>query len=308
MLEKVMVATDLSEPSIAVLDYVPRLRGIGLEKVVLAHVVEIVGSGGAIEPLMQSAEELIANQADRLRDSGLEVETDVQVGRPATKIAIMAEEHGVSGLIVGSQGRSMIKRILLGSVAMSLLHHASVPVLIVRMDLCETEEGISCDVLPAQPHSHILFPTDFSEAADAAFEWMKSLVLEWDSRVTLLHAEDIRATEHEIAGLEEYREEDRRRLQALADELHEAGVDDVSTMVDARSPAPFIADTAEQDDVSLIVMATHGQGVLEELVLGSVALKVARISPVPVLMLPQRFFREEESEEEESEEEAEQET
>lgn len=286
MLNRVLVGTDLSEPSLAVLDYLPRLKEVGLEEVVLAHIVFTAGTMGVEQMLIDQAKEVIAEQARCLREAELEVKTVVQMGVAAPRLAHLAEEYEASAIVVGSHGHSMLKRMLLGSVAMSLLHHATVPVLIVRMDLRDTDDGVACRVPEEVPETHLLFPTDFSDAADEAFQWLKEFAAETDARVTLLHAQDIRAFDHEIEELEEFNEEDRERLAALADELRAAGVSEVVGAVERGSPAEMITSRAAEDGASMVVMATRGRGALQELVLGSVALRVARTSPVPVMMIP----------------------
>ncbi|MGI5817044.1 MAG: universal stress protein [Armatimonadota bacterium] len=288
MFAKVLVGTDLSEPSEAVLEYVPRLMKVGLREVVLAHVVYVAGAAGMEQALIDQAEADIEEQAGRLRAAGLKVTTVVELGVPAAKLARLAEEHDASALVVGSHGRSMLQRMLLGSVAMSLLHHATRPVVLVRMELCETEEGISCEVLGDEPLTHLLFPTDFSEAAGAAFEWLKYLAAESGATVTLLHAQNTRALGHRVDDVERFNEEDRASLELLAEELRAAGAGEVATVVEDASPAELIRRVAADKGASMVVMSTHGRGALQELVLGSVALKVARTSPVPVLMIPHR--------------------
>ncbi len=275
-----MVGTDLSESSLAVLDYVPRLREFGLERVILAHVVYAPDAGGAEHILLEQAQEDIKGQAERLREAGLEVETIVKWGTAPRTLSLLADKHEAEILVVGSHGRSMLQRMLLGSVAMSLLHHATKPVLIVRMELCETDDGISCEVLPGKPFSHILFPTDFSDAANTAFEWFKPFAAEMGSRVTVLHAVD-----RDAGGAEQ---EDADRLDRRVEELQAAGLEDATAMLEVGFPADVIDGVAAEEDVSMIVMSTHGRGALRELVVGSVALKVARSSPVPVMLIPFR--------------------
>ncbi|MFW6155670.1 MAG: universal stress protein [Armatimonadota bacterium] len=288
MFAKVLVGTDLSEPSEAVLDYVPRLRKIGLQEVVLAHVVFVAGAAGMEQELIDQARADIEEQAERLRAAGLEVETVVELGVPASKLAHLAEEHDVSAIVAGSHGRSMLQRVLLGSVAMSLLHHATRPVVLVRVELCKTDEGISCELLGDEPLSHLLFPTDFSEAADAAFEWLEYLATEAEAAVTLLHAQNTGAHGHRLDDVERFNAEDRERLEGLAEKLRAAGVSEIETVVEDASPTELINRVAAENAVSMIVMSTHGRGTLAELVVGSVALKVGRTSPVPVLMVPHR--------------------
>lgn len=288
MLNTIVVGTDFSEPSLAVLDCVPRLKAAGLERVVLAHVAHVVNTPGLEEAMIDQARPLLEEQAEKLRESDLQVETALPVGVPAVELADLAEEIDASAIVVGSHGRSMLSRIFLGSVSMSLLHHATVPVLLVRMQLCVTDEGVSCELQCAEPFAHILFPTDFSDAAADALERVETLALQSGAKVTLLHAQNLRALDHEMGDAEQANATDTQRLERMADRLRRAGVRGVEVVLQEGAPATVITQFAASEDVSLVAMSTHGRGAYEDLALGSVALKVARSSPVPVLMFPHR--------------------
>lgn len=67
-----------------------------------------------------------ASAADR------SVTTDSVVGRPAHEIVTYADEHDVDHVVIGSHGRDGISRVLLGSVAETVIRRASVPVTVVR--------------------------------------------------------------------------------------------------------------------------------------------------------------------------------
>jgi nucleotide-binding universal stress UspA family protein len=283
-LKKVLVGTDLSESSLALLSYLPRLREAGLEHIVLMHMVHIVGVEGMVEVLIEQAEEDTHAQAERLREAGFSVDPVVKIGSSPSALAHTAEKRGVAAIVVGSHGRSKLSRVLLGSVAMSVLHHATVPVLIVRMDLCETNGTISCEAAQ-KPLSHLLFPTDFSEGSEAAFEWLVAFAAETGARVTLVHAQDTHSIGHDV-DVESFNDADRKLLRQHAVVLRDAGVGDVETVVETGRPAEVINRVAAEDNASMIVMSTHGKGALEDLLLGSVALKVARTAPVPVMMVP----------------------
>lgn len=288
MLSTAVVGTDFSEPSVAVLECVPKLKAAGLERVVLTHVAHVVNTPGLEEAIIDAARPLLQEQADTLREAGLEVETALPVGVPAVELADLAEERGASVIVVGSHGRSMLSRIFLGSVSMSLLHHATAPVLLVRMELCKTDEGISCELQCAEPFAHILFPTDFSAPADEAVAWLKGVVAQTGARVTLLHVQDRVVMKRQMERLEEFNREDTERLERIAGELRAAGAREVAHEVRLGAPAQVIIEVAADEQASLIAMSTHGRGAYEELAVGSVALKVARTSPVPVLMFPHR--------------------
>jgi nucleotide-binding universal stress UspA family protein len=288
MLQKVVVGTDFSKPSEAVLDYLPRLKSAGVERVILTHVVQPLSTASFGENARERTRTKLEEQAERLRQSGLAVETEIARGSTSVELTKLAEEREAGAIVVGSHGRSLLGRILLGSVSMSLLDQASVPVLIVRVELCKTDAGISCELQSEMPFEHILFPTDFSQPARLAFEQVVALAARTGAGVTLFHVSNppAYADDEDEFALQQLHAEDRERLERMADELEAAGVGDVRTVVTTGSPAVAATKYAAAEDVTLIAMSTEGREAMEELMVGSVALKIARTSPVPVLLMP----------------------
>ena len=74
----------------------------------------------------------IAPARDQLAAAGLTPELHVLVGDPATAITDFADSHACSQILIGTHGNSGLTGTLLGSVAMKVVHHAHVPVLLVR--------------------------------------------------------------------------------------------------------------------------------------------------------------------------------
>jgi nucleotide-binding universal stress UspA family protein len=72
-----------------------------------------------------------------VRDSGLECQTKSVEGNPGDEIVDYAAKIGADLIVMGSHGRTGLRRILLGSVAEKVLHRATCPVLIVPV----REEG-----------------------------------------------------------------------------------------------------------------------------------------------------------------------
>jgi nucleotide-binding universal stress UspA family protein len=70
--------------------------------------------------------------ADGLRSVGLDARPEVRVDAPAGGIVAFANEWGADLIILGSHGRTGVARLVLGSVARNVLHHAACSVLIVR--------------------------------------------------------------------------------------------------------------------------------------------------------------------------------
>jgi nucleotide-binding universal stress UspA family protein len=79
-----------------------------------------------------AAVQLTSRIADVLRKGGLEVETATRDGDPRSAIVDEASEWGADLIVVGSHGRTGLKRLLLGSVAGSVVSHAPCSVEVVR--------------------------------------------------------------------------------------------------------------------------------------------------------------------------------
>ena len=93
-------------------------------------------AGGSLERVQQEmtkrATELIKNTAEKLDGKGFSIETAVRVGDARSEIVDEAEDWSADLIVLGSHGYSGIKRLLLGSVALSVVSHAFCSVEVVR--------------------------------------------------------------------------------------------------------------------------------------------------------------------------------
>ncbi|XVH30692.1 universal stress protein [Haloferacaceae archaeon DSL9] len=78
------------------------------------------------------ADALLADAREKAAAHGVEVETERVIGEIARSILSYATEHDVDQIVIGSHGRSGASRILLGSVAESVIRRSPVPVTVVR--------------------------------------------------------------------------------------------------------------------------------------------------------------------------------
>lgn len=141
--------------------------------------------------------------------------------------------------------------------------------------------------------SRILVPTDFSDAADAAFEYAAALAEKLGAALDLLHVvEDpyftsgVFSAERWVPTPPAMREElltnAQEQLRARVNRLEQKGVQ--RTMKVYTGPAAkAITEYAAEHAIDLIVMGTHGRGGMANLLLGSVAERVVRTAPCPVL-------------------------
>ncbi|ASQ90679.1 universal stress protein UspA [Prosthecochloris sp. GSB1] len=86
------------------------------------------------EDLEKAAREDLEEVAMAERQQGVEVEADVVIGTPSEVILERAEELDVNLIILGSHGKTGLSRLLMGSVAESVVRKARCPVLIVKAE------------------------------------------------------------------------------------------------------------------------------------------------------------------------------
>jgi nucleotide-binding universal stress UspA family protein len=129
----------------------------------------------------------------------------------------------------------------------------------------------------------ILVPIDFSEPSDAALLYARNLAKAFGAQLHVLHVMEnqfLRATFNSTAAVElgmanrvaeRLSPEDRTMLRA------------VSAVRMSDDPYDEILRYAENEDIDLIVMGTHGRSGVARLLMGSVAEKVVRTARCPVL-------------------------
>ncbi len=143
--------------------------------------------------------------------------------------------------------------------------------------------------------SKILFPTDFSDCANQALAHARYLAAQHAAEVHILHALVLHAADWSEAahGMEEaealYRrvqQESDAELNASADAMATENLKIEKATRRGFSAAPVILDYADDCDIDLVVMSTHGRRGMRRLLLGSVTDEVMRLAPCPVLAVP----------------------
>ena len=145
MYQKILAPLDGSELSECSLEHVKAIaQGCQVPEVILLRVVEPIHSsdiaayaeaGINIDILMHdvesSAQKYISKMTEVLKSSGITAKGVIITGRAADTIMKYADENGVDLIIMSSHGRSGISRWFLGSVTDKIVHHSSIPVLVI---------------------------------------------------------------------------------------------------------------------------------------------------------------------------------
>lgn len=130
----------------------------------------------------------------------------------------------------------------------------------------------------------ILFPTDFSHAGDAALEFATTLARDSGAKLLIVHVEEPPMA---YGGGELYYGVPEPTTGDLLKMLHAIKPTDPAVTYEHRlvtgDPANGVVKLAEEADVDLIVMGTHGRTGLSRLLMGSVAEAIVRRAKCPVL-------------------------
>lgn len=136
----------------------------------------------------------------------------------------------------------------------------------------------------------ILVPTDFSESARQALRYGISFAREYKAELVLLHVVESVAAPYASDLFPVPMAEVFHELSAYArgelDKLaREAGAKGVSarTLVVQGKPSLEIMRVAREETADMIVLGTHGKGVLDQALFGSTTERVVRKAPCPVL-------------------------
>ncbi len=139
---------------------------------------------------------------------------------------------------------------------------------------------------------HILVATDFGEAADAALAYGRALAAPYGATLHVLHIVDntfLRAT---LADPRAFESAALRQLEARITDADRQHLRARVVIEASDDPAESIVKYAKANEIDLIVTGTRGRGALPQVLAPSIAERVVRTAPCPVLSVrhPEREF------------------
>jgi nucleotide-binding universal stress UspA family protein len=155
-------------------------------------------------------------------------------------------------------------------------------------------------------YDRILVPTDGSDVAEAAVDQAVDIAEKYDAEVHALYVADTDAIAYSLgteqvdrirqgnfAEMTELREKAEAATGYVADRAAKHGLEVVEHHAGGQ-PHDMIADYAEDHDIDLVVMGSHGRSGVRRALLGSVTERTLRSTHVPVLVVDYRGAEEEE--------------
>ncbi len=289
---KILIATDGSKAAEKAADFgIETLRFSGA-KVYAAYVIDTTSYGSVpkderlskkVEQFEKIGHEATSYVEEKAKAAGMEAESIVLKGNPAEEIVNFAEDPNVYMIIVGSLGKSGIKRVMLGSVSEKVVRHAKVPVLVVR--------GLKEE----KPHRQILIATDGSKAAENAADFGIEIAGWSGAKVSAAYVIDIPSLDSILMDepwtkdmYNQLEKTGREATSYVEENAKSAGIEAESILLKGNA-AKEILNFAEKQKVDIIVVGSLGKSGVQGFLLGNVSEKVLRNSKVPVLVVREMY-------------------
>jgi nucleotide-binding universal stress UspA family protein len=291
--KRILCPVDFSDSSIRALAHAEALARWYEAQLTVLHVVP------TFEPIQVQAElgvpvqivnpmpreEVVRQMRPFLERAGVSSDAQLiaEAGDPRTTIVDQALTTRADLIVIGTHGRRGFTRLLLGSVAESVLHEAPCPV----MTVSPHTEAAASDVVTFK---RILCPIDFSPSALLALGFALDLARQAGGLVTLLHVvewlaeEEPRTSAHfNVPEVRGYMVDDaRQRLRSLVAEESRVWCEIDDVIVSGRAHREILR-AAEARQADLIVMGSQGRGGVGLALFGSTTQQVVRSAACPVL-------------------------
>ena len=300
MYRNILLPTDFSPCANAALHQAVTIAERFQGTVTMLHVVAIHESDpSTVKALIAASslsyDKIITTAEEMLHTKDGMIETPVLIERvllrgisPTSEILSYAAEHHPDLIVMGTHGRTGIRRLIMGSVAEKIIRLSESPVMTVRCGSDGKPQGYP-------NYRSILLPVDFSKASTNALWTASEIARKYGSILTLLHVTEA----PEFTGYLESDDLDNEELSNirieeaennLADLLSEAPLDgiEVYTRVIFGRPGRKIVEFAHKEDIDLIIIPSHGKSGFEKLLMGSNVNKVVHRADIPVLVLKEK--------------------
>jgi nucleotide-binding universal stress UspA family protein len=275
---KILLATDGSEDAAEAREAAVDLARRSGSELHLVHVWHDVPSPYAHafvkRELKRQGQEIVDEQVRRIESAGGTVtKAHLRGGRTSDEVIELSEELGAGLLVLGSRGHGAVRRILMGSHSEAIIHHAHLPVLVLRGGR---------DIWPP---SRVVIGDDYSEDAKKAAELAANIAKLYEADTLVVHAYPhlVQDSSDAESSLRQAEEELEERANDLKDIL---GYKPRTTMTSEDAVLAILEAAREGDGPTLVAVGSRGLGAAGRARLGSVSTKVVRAAPGAALVYP----------------------
>ncbi|KAA3661387.1 MAG: universal stress protein [Calditrichaeota bacterium] len=292
--KKILIPTDFSQNANEAMLYAHLFARIYNTQCTLFHVISLFDydpnnpnyNFPSFDDVYNTHEQIASEEIDKLhvKDENILFEKKIVRGvSAADEIINFAGENGYDLIIMGTHGRSGLSHFFIGSVTEKVIRHQPCPVMAVRY---QRENAIP------ERFEKILVPVDFSNYSRKTLEYAVELATNSDAFIELIHViEEQIHPAYYVAGdvsilkmFPDLREKSTTALRELAENNLKQDIKFSCHVKEGKSHTEIV-DFADEQDIDLIVMATHGLSGFEHFLMGSTTEKVLRKSSTPILAI-----------------------
>jgi nucleotide-binding universal stress UspA family protein len=269
LIMRVLIATDLSDASLAGLECVCACGSGVFTHATLLHVIDLdlYTAGGSVPQILEYAH-TAPEWADRLRGCGLETDVRVEQGSAVETIEQVADEVGADLVVMTSLGHGAATGRIFGSTVEKVASRGHVPVLVERV---AEREGAWCRCGGSSPFGRVLVAAELDDAASALLAHVGKLPK--GSAIRVIH---VAAAGDDVAHAE----------AGLSDLVAKTDIPAAETAILTGDPTDVIVQDAVDWKATVVVVAACRHSPLHRAVWGSVARGVALHAPCSVLIVP----------------------
>jgi len=286
MFRKLLCPIDFSPGSEHALGLAARIAAEADAELVIAHAWytpplafgDYALPAASLQQMIDDEKRSLDEAAARARAFGVaRVATTVVEGVPWDRIVdLVRADHAFDLVVIGTRGRTGVARWVLGSVAEQVVRHAPCSVLVAR------GRGEHA------PFDHVVCPVDFSDASSEAVRQAALLAAPGGEGLSLWHVITPPVLHGTVPTPDLVADLDRRATLEL--ERWAARIEPkpgVAVRCDIRvgDPSSEVLSAVDEDDsIDLIAVGSHGRTGIRRVLLGSVADRIVRYAPCPVLV------------------------
>ena len=260
----------------AALNHVVFLNVIEREKVAMRR-----GTGyekGAEIKLREKANIRFIDWAETLFEQGMEVGVYIVVGSFAAQVIQAAEKETVDLIVLSPEKKGRFEQLYSGSDITEIVHRSATPVLVYKYLFRKGP-------LAENPFEKPLLATNWSSASRRAVDYLKSLkaVIQEVDIVHVASEKDLK--EKSAMGIQKTRKENRKKLEALCDDLEDEGIT-AKPHVYIGETVPEIEKAARECRSSMIIAGSPGKRSWTNRWGTSISKGLAEQSIFPILLIP----------------------
>ena len=244
---------------------------------------------GVVEELQNAESRAILKPAKKkLEEAGYKVKSKVCFGRATENIVKVSKEIKPDLIIMGSHGRTPVKGLLFGSKTSSVLASTKAPMLVLRKESQYAEDRMRVGIC-----------IDGSEYSNAAIKYAQQHMQLFGKdpifyliNVITPHSgliiPEVSAFGAPAMTKEEFEREQRipfdEKVEPIYEELRNKDIE-AKVVLLKGDPSEEIAKYAVENNLSLLILGTHGRGAFTSMMMGSTAMRIGSACHLPLLLV-----------------------